>query len=56
MDKSSIKLICSVLVLLVVVFTVDYLFFRHEFWLRLSVNIGIFLLYIVILYNYSSKE
>jgi hypothetical protein len=56
MDKSTITLIFSVLALLFVVFTVDYLFFRDQFWLRLSVNIGIFLIYIMILYKFSSKE
>jgi hypothetical protein len=56
MVNSSIKLISSVLILLVVVFTVDYLFFRHDFWPRLSINIGIFLVYVMIYYKYSSKE
>ena len=55
MVSSLIKLISSVLVLLVVVFSVDYLFFRHEFWLRLSVNIGIFLVYVMLYYGYSNK-
>ncbi|MGB7968089.1 MAG: hypothetical protein WCF28_00805 [Methanobacterium sp.] len=56
MVKSSIKLIGSVLILLIVVFSVDYLFFRNQFWPRLSINIGIFLIYVMIYYKYSSKE
>ena len=34
-----------VLAMVVVVVGVDFLFFRHHFWLRLTVNVGIVLLF-----------
>ena len=37
-----------VLALVAVVVGVDILFFRHEFWARLAVNVGIVLVFVVV--------
>jgi hypothetical protein len=56
MVRSTVKIVSSVLVLLIIIFSIDYLFFRHLFWQRLIVNIGIFLVYSLIYFKYLSKE
>ncbi len=42
---SNIYLVLYVLVLIAVIVGVDLLFFRHQFWARLIVNIGIVLVF-----------
>jgi len=45
MNKVSINIIYALVIASTVV-VVDILFFRHKFWERLAVNIGIVLVYI----------
>ncbi len=56
MDKRNIWSIIAVVVLLVVVYTVDSLFFRGEFWLRLIANIAIVAVFFVFIYKYVGLE
>ena len=56
MVKPIIKILCSVIVLIIIIFSIDYIFLRHLFWQRLVVNIGIFLVYSVIYFKYLNKE
>jgi hypothetical protein len=56
MVKPTVKILLSILVLFIIVFSIDYLFFRQLFWQRLIVNIAIFLVYIVIFTRYLNKE
>jgi hypothetical protein len=45
MVGSRAAIVLYVLVLVAVVVGVDVLFFRHEFWARLIVNVGIVLVF-----------
>jgi hypothetical protein len=42
----SISVGLYIVVLIAVVVSVDLLFFRHEFWTRLIVNVGIVLVFV----------
>ena len=44
MTKPAVVVLC-VVILVAVVVGVDVLFFRHQFWERLAVNIGIVLVF-----------
>jgi hypothetical protein len=41
----QVGIVLYVLAMIAVVFGVDFLFFRHEFWERLITNIGIVLVF-----------
>jgi hypothetical protein len=56
MVKPTAKILISILVLFIIVFCIDYLFFRQLFWQRLIVNIAIFIVYIIIFTKYLNKE
>jgi hypothetical protein len=43
--KRNMSIVLYVLLLIAVVFSVDLLFFRHQFWERLIANIGIVLVF-----------
>jgi len=43
--KENISVVIYVVMLIAVVVSVDLLFFRHRFWERLMVNIGIVLVF-----------
>jgi hypothetical protein len=43
--KENISVVLYVVALIAVVVSVDLLFFRHRFWERLMVNIGIVLVF-----------
>jgi hypothetical protein len=43
--------ILFVLIAFIVVFTIDYLFFRNNFWQRLVVNIGILIVFAIIYFD-----
>lgn len=45
MDKNTINII-YVLAMVSTVVVLDILFFRHKFWERLTVNIGVILVYV----------
>jgi hypothetical protein len=44
--------ILFVLVAFIVVFTIDYIFFRNNFWGRLAVNIVILIIFAFIYFDY----
>lgn len=44
-----------VLVMIAVVVGVDVLFLRHHFWLRLIVNIGIVLVFVVVYFTFLKR-
>lgn len=56
MDKRNVRGIIAVVVLLVVVYVVDSLFFRGDFWLRLVANIAIVLVFFVFIYKFVGLE
>lgn len=56
MDKRNVRGIIAVVVLLVVVYVVDSLFFRGDFWLRLIANIAIVLVFFVFIYKFVGLE
>ena len=56
MDKRNVRGIIAVMVLLVVVYVVDSLFFRGDFWLRLIANIAIVLVFFVFIYKFVGLE
>lgn len=43
--KESMSVVIYVVVMIAVIVSVDLLFFKHRFWERLLVNIGIFLVF-----------
>ncbi|MBI5680276.1 MAG: hypothetical protein HZC47_05235 [Methanobacterium sp.] len=49
------KNIASVVIFAIIIITVDLLFLRHLFWERLIVNIGIFVVYLVIFFKFINK-
>ncbi len=54
MDKNTITIIL-ILGMAAIIITVDVLFFRHQFWERLSANIGIVLIFIAIYFRFIAK-
>ena len=44
-DKENLSVVLFIVVLIASVVGIDVLFFRHRFWERLMVNIGIVLVY-----------
>ena len=44
-----------VLLLIAVIVAVDLLFFRHEFWERLAVNIGIVLIFVAFYFRFLKR-
>ncbi|MEL7671859.1 hypothetical protein [Methanobacterium sp.] len=53
--KPTAMNIASVVIFAIILFAVDLLFLRHLFWERLFVNIGIFLVYLVIFFKFINK-
>jgi len=51
MERTS-KYIISVVILFIIVFSLDSLFFRHLFWERLLANIVIVLVFIILVLKY----
>jgi hypothetical protein len=45
MGRQAVTVVLYVLAMVAVVVGVDILFFRHQFWERLAVNIGIVLVF-----------
>ncbi len=54
MDKNSATIVL-ILVMVVVVVGADLLFFRHQFWERLSANVGIVLIFIAVYFRFIAK-
>ena len=52
MAQLTIKYLISIIVLFIVVYTIDSLFFRHLFWERLLANIIIVLVFILIFFKF----
>ena len=44
-EKESMSVVLYIVILVAVVVSVDVLFFKHRFWERLMVNIGIVLVF-----------
>ncbi len=44
-EKKTMVVVIYIVVLIAVIVSVDLLFFRHQFWERLLVNIGIVLVF-----------
>ena len=51
MERFS-KYILSVVIVFIVIYSIDSLFLRHLFWERLIVNIGIVLVFIILMLRY----
>ena len=51
MEKFN-KYIISVVVTFIIIYSIDSLFLRHLFWERLIINIGIVLVFLVIVLRY----
>ncbi len=51
MEKFT-KYIISVVVAFIIIYSIDSLFLRHLFWERLIINIGIVLVFLVIVLRY----
>lgn len=47
MEKHGIAIVFILLIIAIIV-AVDVLFFRHQFWERLCVNVGIVLIFIAV--------
>ena len=47
-QKQIIITICYIIVWIIIVYTIDSLFFRHEFLQRLIANIGIMIVFVAI--------
>lgn len=45
-----------VLLMVAVVVGVDFLFFRHQFWERLAVNVGIVLVFVAFYFRFLSRS
>jgi hypothetical protein len=43
------------LVMIALIVGVDILFFQHQFWARLSVNIGIVLVFVVVYFRFGKR-
>ena len=56
MDKRTVRGIIALVVLFLIVFTVDFLFLRGDFWLRLIVNIVIVAAFAVFIIKYVGLE
>ena len=56
MDKRNVRGIIAVVILLIVAYAVDSLFFRGEFWLKLVANIAIVAVFFVFIYKYVGLE
>lgn len=52
MDKRNVGSIIALVVMFIVIYTIDSLFFRNEFWLRLIANIAIVALFVIFIYKY----
>ena len=52
MVQPTVKYLIWIVVLFIVVYSIDSLFFRHLFWERLVANILIVLAFIVIFFKY----
>ncbi len=51
MERFS-KYILSVVIVFIVIYSIDSLFLRHLFWERIIVNIGIVLVFIILMLRY----
>ena len=52
---SRATIVLYVLLLIAVVVAVDFLFFRHHFWERLTVNIGIVLVFAAFYFRFLKR-
>ncbi len=50
--QPAIKYLISIVIIFIVVYSIDSLFFRHLFWKRLIANVLIVLAFIIIFYKY----
>ena len=55
MGKSTVGALFA-LAMVAVVVTVDLLFFRHHFWERLAVNVGIALIAVALYYRFVNSR
>jgi hypothetical protein len=53
--SSRMTIVLYVLLLIAVVVAVDFLFFRHHFWERLTVNIGIVLVFAAFYFRFLKR-
>lgn len=53
--RSRAAIVLYVLAMVAVVVGVDVLFFRHQFWARLAVNIGIVLVFAAIYFRFLKR-
>ena len=53
--KSQPTTVLYVLLLIAVVVAVDFLFFRNQFWLRLTVNVGIVLVFAAFYFRFLKR-
>lgn len=52
MDNVKIRGIAAIVVLIIVVFAIDSLFFRNLFWQRLIANIVVVIIFLAFIYKY----
>ncbi|MFF0269682.1 hypothetical protein [Kribbella sp. NPDC004536] len=52
----QVAVLSFVVAMVVVVVAVDVLFFRHQFWPRLIVNVGIVLVFLAIYLRYLKRD
>jgi len=52
---SQVNTVLYVLLLIAVVIVVDFLFFKNQFWERLTVNIGIVLVFLAFYFRFLKR-
>ncbi len=53
--RSRVAIVLYVLAMVAVVVGVDVLFFRHQFWARLLVNVGIVLVFLAFYFRFLKR-
>ncbi len=53
--RSQATIVLYILLLIAVVVAVDFLFFKHRFWERLTVNIGIVLVFVALYFRFLKR-
>jgi hypothetical protein len=53
--RRQVGVVLYVLALVVIVVGVDILFFRHQFWPRLAVNVGIVLVFVAFYFRFLKR-
>lgn len=55
MSRPALTLLCVVIMVALIVAT-DFLFFRSQFWPRLMVNVGIFLIFAAFYFKFLARS